>query len=56
MNGSGEILGFERLEQLVATGPQNCAEAMLNHLQKAVMAFVGDTELHDDLTIVVVQV
>ncbi|MFN8456714.1 MAG: two-component regulator propeller domain-containing protein [Anaerolineae bacterium] len=55
-NVSGEMLGFERLEQLVATGPQTCAEAMLNHLQTGVLAFVGEAELYDDLTIVVVQV
>ncbi len=55
-NSSGEILGFERLEHLVATGPQDCAEAMLNHLRLAVLAFVDQAELHDDLTIVVVQV
>jgi serine phosphatase RsbU (regulator of sigma subunit) len=56
MNLSGEILGFERLEQLVASGPQTSAEAMLNHLRAAVLAFVGEAELHDDLTIVIVQV
>ncbi|MFN8455396.1 MAG: hypothetical protein U0401_12140 [Anaerolineae bacterium] len=55
-NGIGQILGYERLEHLVATGPQNCAEAMLNHLRTAVLAFVGEANLHDDLTIVVAQV
>lgn len=56
MNASREIFGFERLEQVVRSGPQISAEAMLAHLRAAVLAFTTGTELHDDLTIVVVQV
>jgi serine phosphatase RsbU (regulator of sigma subunit) len=56
MNGAREIFGFERLEQIVATGPQISAEAMLSHLRAAVLAHTAETELHDDLTIVVVQI
>ena len=55
-NGLGEMFGFDRLEQAVAAGPSTSAEAMLEHLKAAVAAFVGTTEPHDDLTIVVVQV
>ncbi|HXW00932.1 MAG TPA: SpoIIE family protein phosphatase [Anaerolineae bacterium] len=55
-NKVGEMFGFDRLEQAVATGPSTSAEAMLEHLKAAVAAFVGTTEPHDDLTIVVVQV
>lgn len=54
-NSAGDMLSFERLEQLIATGPTANAEAMLKHLQQAVYDFTGEAELHDDLTIVVVQ-
>jgi serine phosphatase RsbU (regulator of sigma subunit) len=55
-NELGEMFGFDRFEEAVATGPNTGAEAMLEHLKAAVAAFVGKTEPHDDLTIVVVQV
>lgn len=55
-NGLGEMFGFDRLEEAVAAGPNTGAEAMLEHLKAAVAAFVGKTEPHDDLTIVVAQV
>lgn len=55
-DATGEMFSFDRLEQAVATGPTASAEAMLEHLKAAVAAFVGKTEPHDDLTIVVVQV
>jgi sigma-B regulation protein RsbU (phosphoserine phosphatase) len=55
-DATGEMFSFDRLEQAVATGPTASAEAMLEHLKAAVAAFVGRTEPHDDLTIVVVQV
>lgn len=55
-NSRHEMLGFERLEEIVRTGPQKEAAAMLSHIRAAVDAFVGDTEPHDDQTIVVMQV
>lgn len=55
-NAAHQIFGFERLEQVVATGPAVSAEAMLAHLRAALLTFTAGTELHDDLTIVVVQV
>jgi serine phosphatase RsbU (regulator of sigma subunit) len=54
-NKVGDIFGFERLEQAVSSGPQASPEAMLDHLQAEIAAFVGDEEPHDDLTIVVLQ-
>lgn len=54
-NANNELFGFDRLEQAVAAGPPTQAEAMLNYLVEVVNQFVGDTEPHDDLTIVVVQ-
>ena len=56
MTATEEMFGFEQLEQAVASGPQTNAEAMLSHLRTTVEAFVGDTEPHDDLTMVVVKV
>lgn len=56
LNDDRELFGFERLEQAVASGPQASAEAMLEHLKAEVSSFVGQTEPHDDLTMVVMQV
>jgi len=50
------LFGFERLKQAIAAGPATSAQAMLDHLQAEVMAFIGNADLHDDLTIVVMQV
>ncbi len=55
-NATNQIFGFERLEQAVASGPTSNAKAMLDHLKAEVTAFGEQTEPHDDLTIVVVQV
>lgn len=55
-NSRHEMLGFERLEEIVRAGPQTEAAAMLNHIRTQVDAFVGNTEPHDDQTIVVMQV
>jgi PAS domain S-box-containing protein len=53
---SGQLLGFERLEQAVAAGPASSAEAMLAHLRHLVSSFVAGGEPHDDVTIVVIRV
>ncbi len=55
-NSDNEMLGFDRLEQIVVAGPNTNAQAMLAHLQAEITAFVGQAEPHDDLTIVVLQV
>jgi PAS domain S-box-containing protein len=55
-NEAGELFGFERLEQAIRTGPLNGAQAMLNHIRAAIRGFTTGAELHDDLTIAVVQV
>jgi serine phosphatase RsbU (regulator of sigma subunit) len=52
---SGEIFGFERLSEAIAGGPTSSAAAMSKHLTAVVKSFAGQTELQDDLTIVVVQ-
>ena len=55
-NSTEEMLGFDRLEEIVAIGPQSSAVAMQEHLKRKVDAFVGNTEPHDDMTMVVIQV
>ncbi len=55
-NMVNKMLGFERLKQIVFTGPTTSAEAMLEHLKRELFAFTGEAEPHDDMTLVVVQV
>ena len=55
-NAAGEIFGFERLERAVGQGQMASAQTMLAHLQAEIAAFVGQTETHDDMTIVILQV
>ena len=56
VNNAGEMLGFEQLQTLVATGPTASAEGMLAHLQQAVQQFAKGAEPRDDMTIVVIQI
>jgi len=51
-----EMFGFERLEAAIIAAPTTNAQAMLNHLNTELAAFVGKTEPFDDVTIVVLQV
>lgn len=51
-----ELFGFDRLEQALASGSSCSADALLTSLLNSLQSFVGDTESHDDVTIVVVQV
>jgi PAS domain S-box-containing protein len=53
---AGNLFSFERLELAVAKGPRGSATTMLAYLQSEITNFTGNTESHDDLTIVVVQV
>lgn len=55
-NKAGEMFGFPRFEEAIAQGPATSATAMLNYLLAAVMDFAQETEPHDDITIVVIQV
>ena len=52
----GEMFDFKRLEQAIASGPHGSAQAMLDHLVKETLAFVGSSELNDDLTALVLRV
>ncbi|MFN8454627.1 MAG: AAA family ATPase [Anaerolineae bacterium] len=53
--GTGELYGFERLEAAVAAGPTDSAPAMLDHLLADLREFIGQAELQDDLTLIVVR-
>lgn len=55
-NKAGEMLGFERLKQIVKDGPTISAMAMLIHLKQTVLAFTKGAKQHDDITIVVIRV
>ena len=55
-NAANEMFSFERLEEVVAAGPTTSAQAMLDHLCAEIDSFVGNTEPHDDVTIVVVRI
>jgi sigma-B regulation protein RsbU (phosphoserine phosphatase) len=55
-NAAGEMFGFEQWEEVIKTGPTHSAEALLDHLKQVVLAFMGEAEQHDDITIVVAQI
>ena len=52
---TGEMYGFERFEKSVSSGPLSTAQEMLSRLQNEIDAFMGDDDLHDDFTIVVLK-
>lgn len=54
-NATGEMFGFDRLEAVLANGPNSSAQALLDYLKAALSNFVGAAEPHDDTTIVVIQ-
>ncbi len=54
-NLAGNMLGFDDLMQLVSSGPMSSAEDMVEHIKQGVFAFVGEAELHDDMTVVVIR-
>ncbi|GEM_PF-58286 len=56
MNERRELFGFDRLQALIERAPSTDPTAMLNFLKQEITLFVGETEPHDDMTIVVVQV
>ncbi|NUO02729.1 MAG: serine/threonine-protein phosphatase, partial [Saprospiraceae bacterium] len=55
-NKARQMLGFNSLESIVATGPYHSAEAMKLHILDKVEAHRGAAEQDDDVTIVVVRV
>lgn len=55
-NSRDELLGFDRLRQIIRQGPATDATALLEHISQEVIAFTGQAEQHDDMTLVVVRV
>jgi ligand-binding sensor domain-containing protein/serine phosphatase RsbU (regulator of sigma subunit) len=54
-NESDDMYGFDRFEMDVQRGPAGNAAEMLEHLKLTVTSFIGDSDLHDDFTIVVIR-
>ena len=56
MNAQEELYGFDRFLQSVHEGRDLDAPALLDKLFDDVARFVGGTEQHDDITIIVARV
>jgi DNA-binding LacI/PurR family transcriptional regulator len=54
VNEQRELYGFERLAAAIASAPAGDAQTTLGHILNDVAVFVGEAELHDDMTLVVV--
>jgi ligand-binding sensor domain-containing protein/serine phosphatase RsbU (regulator of sigma subunit) len=54
-DGAGAMYGFDRFEMAVRKGPETSATNMLEHLKREITGFVGEAELHDDFTVVVIR-
>ena len=50
-----DLLGFERFQPILESGPNPSSREMLHHIQKQVQSFTNGFEQHDDMTIVVVR-
>ena len=55
-NARGKILGFDRLETIIASGPTVSAYAMQTHILEQVQSYQDSTEQFDDMTVIVIQV
>jgi DNA-binding LacI/PurR family transcriptional regulator len=49
-----QLYGFERLAASIAAAPAEDAQSLLSHILADVAAFIGEAELHDDMTVVAV--
>lgn len=52
---NGELFGFERLEQLLYERRSISPDKLMNEVIDQVCRFMGTTEQHDDMTVVVIQ-
>jgi serine phosphatase RsbU (regulator of sigma subunit) len=58
-NDANVLFGFDGLEYAIQTAPphaQHTSQAMLEHIKHTLDLFVGNTEPHDDITIVVLMI
>ena len=56
MSKTQEIFGFTRFEQTVSQGPASSATAMLAYIQAEIAEFTQQTEVQDDLTLIVIRI
>lgn len=54
-NAAGELFGFDRLDALLAAHAALPPDALINCIIAEVMAFIGETVQHDDITLVAAQ-
>jgi len=54
-NSAGELFGFERLESTVTEAPHGDIRSLVDLVIDRVQEFMGDTEQHDDITMVAVR-
>ncbi|HEX5691582.1 MAG TPA: PP2C family protein-serine/threonine phosphatase, partial [Roseiflexaceae bacterium] len=54
-NSEGELFGFERLEETVAEAPHGDIRTLVDLVIERVQEFMGNTEQHDDITMVAVR-
>jgi sigma-B regulation protein RsbU (phosphoserine phosphatase) len=54
-NENGEMLGFERLLDIVAKTDATGADQILKTIIDEVNRFVGDAPQHDDLTVIAIK-
>jgi serine phosphatase RsbU (regulator of sigma subunit) len=54
-NSEGELFGFERLEMTADEAPHGDIRGLVDLVIERVQAFMGDTEQHDDITMVAVR-
>jgi sigma-B regulation protein RsbU (phosphoserine phosphatase) len=56
MNGTQDVFGEGRLEQLISEPTNHSAEKLLREIENQVNAFVGKNAPHDDMTMVIIRV
>ena len=56
MNEAGELFGFERLVKSLQQADGQSAQTLLDGLLADVKAFVGNADVHDDLTMVIIMI
>ena len=55
LSPSGEMFGFERLENLINIANTDSLQSLVQLIMEAVFTHIGEAEPHDDMTIVAVR-